>query len=67
MEELNQKINKFFNVIVDIVFGIILLFIVIGIAIGAIRLFGSLWELLSFEGITGHYINLILNPVDVSI
>ena len=55
----SEKLNKIFNKAVDIVFAIILAFITLGIAIGAIQLFFSTWELLKFEGITGHYIELI--------
>jgi uncharacterized membrane protein (DUF373 family) len=44
---------------VDVVFGIILVFIMIGIAIGTAKLFITTWDLLSFEGVTGHYINII--------
>ncbi|MFT6113682.1 MAG: uncharacterized membrane protein (DUF373 family) [Oleispira sp.] len=43
----------------DVVFGIILVFIMIGIAIGTAKLFITTWDLLSFEGVTGHYINII--------
>lgn len=56
---ISTKIRKVFDASVDIVFSVILVFIIIGIAIGAIQLFGSVWKLLQFQGITGHYINLI--------
>jgi len=56
---LSEKLNAIFNRAVDIVFAIILGFITIGIAIGAIQLFFSTWELMKLEGVTGHYIDLI--------
>jgi uncharacterized membrane protein (DUF373 family) len=31
----------------------------LGIAIGALQLFVTTWQLLAFQGITGHYIDLI--------
>jgi len=55
----SEKLNIIFNKAVDIVFAIILGFITLGIAIGAIQLFFSTWELMKFEGVTGHYIDLI--------
>ena len=57
--KLSDKLNVIFNRAVDIVFAIILAFITLGIAIGAIQLFFSTWELMKFEGVTGHYIDLI--------
>lgn len=55
----SDKIRYIFDKVVDFVFGVILVFIILGIAIGAVQLFASLWTLLKFEGITGHYINII--------
>lgn len=54
-----SNIQKIFNTVVNFVFGIILFFIIIGIAIGTAQLFITTWGLLAFEGITGHYINII--------
>jgi len=54
-----HRIKALFDRTIDIVFGIILVFIVLAIAIGTIQLFITTWELLAFEGITGHYIDLI--------
>lgn len=59
MDNLSEKLNTLFNSVVNIVFSVILLFIILGIAIGTFQLFISTWELLKFEGITGHYIDLI--------
>ena len=55
----SDQLNKVFNRAVDIVFAVILAFITLGIAIGAIQLFFSTWELMKFEGVTGHYIDII--------
>ncbi|KUJ83761.1 hypothetical protein AWR36_008020 [Microbulbifer flavimaris] len=54
-----EKVKVYFDKAVDIVFGIILVFIMLGIAIGALQLFVTSWQLLAFEGITGHYIDII--------
>lgn len=56
---ISEKIKIYFDRTVDVVFGIILVFIIIGIAIGAAQLFFTTWDLLTFEGITGHYIGII--------
>lgn len=56
---INEKIKVLFDKIVDAVFAVILVFIIIGIAIGTAQLFVSTWKLLAFEGITGHYIDII--------
>lgn len=56
---INEKIKRVYDTIVDVVFGLILVFIIVGIAIGTVQLFVTTWNLLRFEGITGHYINLI--------
>ncbi len=58
-QKISIKIKNIFDSVIDIVFGIILLFIIIGIAIGTIQLFASVWSMLRFEGITGHYIDFI--------
>ena len=62
---LSDKFRQLFNKIVDVVFAIILLFIMLGIAVGALQLFSTLWELLRFEGITGKYIDLIADVFKV--
>ena len=56
---LTEKIKGYFDWVVNLVFGIILLFIVLAISIGTVQLFVSVWSLLRFEGITGHYIDII--------
>lgn len=54
-----EKLKRVFEISVEIVFGIILLFIVLSISIGAIQLFRDLLALLTTKGMTEHYINLI--------
>ena len=56
---ISQNIKAYFDKSVDVVFAIILVFIMIGIAIGTAQLFVTTWKLLAFEGITGHYIDII--------
>lgn len=56
---LSEKLNTIFTRAVDVVFAIILAFITLGIAIGAAQLFSTTWELMKFEGVTGHYIDII--------
>lgn len=55
----NGKLQKAFDLTVNTVFGLILVFIIFGIGIGAVQLIKSVWVLLNFEGITGHYIDII--------
>lgn len=56
---ISTKIKSIYERVVDVVFGLILVFIVLAILIGAAQLFVTTWQLLKFEGITGHYIDLI--------
>ncbi len=56
---ISGRIKKLFDKTIDVVFSIILVFIILGIAIGTVQLFVSIWNLLAFEGITGKYIGLI--------
>jgi uncharacterized membrane protein (DUF373 family) len=56
---IRDKLKRVFDVSIEIVFGLILLFIVLGISIGAIQLIRDLLALLKMKGITGHYIGLI--------
>ena len=53
------SLKKAFDKTVNVVFGLILIFIILGIAIGALQLIKSVWVLFSFQGITGQYINII--------
>ncbi|CAK8724520.1 Protein PsiE [Candidatus Electrothrix aarhusensis] len=56
---ISEKIKLFFDRIIDIVFGVILLFITMGIMIGTEQLFVTTWKLLYSGGITGHYLEII--------
>jgi len=56
---ISEKIKVYYEKSVDIVFAVILVFIIFGIAIGTAQLFVTTWKLLAFEGITGHYIDII--------
>jgi uncharacterized membrane protein (DUF373 family) len=56
---ISERIKTYFDKTVDLVFGLILVFIIVGIAIGVAQLFVTTVGLLVFEGITGHYINII--------
>lgn len=56
---ISERIKPYFDKAIDLVFGLILVFIIAGIAIGVAQLFITTWRLLAFEGITGHYINII--------
>ena len=56
---ISQQAQQIFNKSVDIIFATILVFIMLGIAIGAIQLFSTTWDLLKLNGITGQYINII--------
>lgn len=56
---ISHQIKVLFDKAVDVVFAVILVFIIIAIAIGTMQLFFTTWELLAFKGITGHYIGII--------
>ena len=62
---INARIRTIFDRIVGFVFGIILVFIILAIAIGTVQLFVTVWELLAFEGITGNYIGIITDVLTV--
>jgi uncharacterized membrane protein (DUF373 family) len=56
---ISERIKTYFDKTIDLVFGLILVFIIVGIAIGVAQLFVTTLGLLVFEGITGQYINII--------
>ncbi|MBY4677485.1 phosphate-starvation-inducible PsiE family protein [Marinobacterium arenosum] len=56
---LTEKLQRFFDRTINLVYAVILVAMVIGIGIGAIQLANDLWVLLRLEGITGKYIDLI--------
>ncbi len=62
---LDHKMKTIFDRMTDVVFGFILFFIVIAIFIGVIQLFFSVGKLLSFEGITGYYIDFISDVLTI--
>ncbi len=59
MNAISERMRVIFNRVVDVVFSVILLFLVVGLGVGALQLFVNVWELFAFQGITGHYIGLI--------
>lgn len=56
-----NKVRSYFDRVVDAVFGLILAFIILAIVIGSVQLFVTTWQLLKLEGISGHYIDLIVD------
>lgn len=56
---ISEKIKHYFDKTVNVVFGVILLFIIMGILIGTLQLFITTWGLLSLKGVTGNYIGII--------
>lgn len=56
---MRDKIHKTFNLVIEGVFGVILIFLTLAIIIGTIQLAGSVWHLLKLEGATENYINII--------
>lgn len=56
---ISEQIKLYFDKFIDVVFGVILAFIIFAVAIGTVQLFITTWNLFTLEGITGHYINLI--------
>ncbi|MDH5357474.1 MAG: phosphate-starvation-inducible PsiE family protein [Gammaproteobacteria bacterium] len=56
---ITDKAKGVFDKTIDVVFSVILAFIVLGIVIGTAQLFVTTWKLFAFEGISEHYINLI--------
>jgi len=55
--KLNPK--HWFDRITGVIFGVILVFIMLGMVIGTVRLFLSLVDLASEPGVTGRYLNLV--------
>jgi len=56
---IHTKVKKIFDRVTDIVFAVILVFIILALAIGALQLFSSVWSLTEMKGITGHYIDFV--------
>jgi len=53
------KTNKLFNKVTDVVFMAILIALTLAMAIGTVKLFGNIWQMLTEPGITGKYIGII--------
>jgi uncharacterized membrane protein (DUF373 family) len=53
------KTNKLFNKVTDVVFMAILIALTLAMAIGTVKLFGNIWQMLAEPGITGKYIGII--------
>ena len=56
---MREKLKQGFNPTVEIVFGVILVFLILVIIIGTYKLSGSVWHLFRQEGITDNYIDVI--------
>lgn len=56
---ISEKVKKYFDHAMDAVFAVILVFIILGVAIGTEQLFVTTWKVFHAEGLTGHYIGLI--------
>lgn len=59
MKYSTELAKSIFDKSVSFTFGVILVFIILGILIGSFQLFVSLWSLTTTTGITGHYIDFI--------
>lgn len=56
---MDVDIKGFFYKVTNVVYAAILLLVTLGIIIGTLRLFYSLWEILVEGGITGQYLDFI--------
>lgn len=59
MKSMNARVQFLFCRTVNIVYAVILLFLVLGIAIGTVHLTVSIWELLRFKGAMMNYVDII--------
>jgi len=62
-----EKLQKLFNYVIEAVFAIILLFLIVGIGIGAIKLFVNLIHIVQASGITGQYHKMITDVLTLFI
>ena len=60
-------IKKLFNIIVDVVFGVILFFISLTMIIGVVRLFYRVGDLIEKDGITGSYLYIFADVLTLYI
>jgi uncharacterized membrane protein (DUF373 family) len=58
-DSMSERLKTLFDKTINSVFAVILGFIIIGIIIGTAQLFVTTLKLLAFEGVTGHYIDII--------
>ena len=61
----SEKVKPLFDKTIDVVFAVLLLFIIAGIVIGTAQLLFTTWQLLAFEGVTGKYINIIADVLTI--
>jgi len=61
------KFKSVFNYVVELVFGLMLLFLLLGIAIGAAKLFLNLKDMVSVGEITGTYLKTISDVLSLFI
>jgi uncharacterized membrane protein (DUF373 family) len=61
------KFKSVFNYVVELVFGLMLLFLLLGIAIGAAKLFLNLKDMVLVGGITGTYLKTISDVLSLFI
>jgi len=64
---MNMFIMSVFNRIVSIVFGVILVFLMLGIIIGTVKLFYNLGDMITSGGVTGTYLNTISDVLSLFI
>ncbi|MDH5408235.1 MAG: phosphate-starvation-inducible PsiE family protein [Gammaproteobacteria bacterium] len=62
-----EKIQQIFKHIIDIVFAMILVFLVLGIGVGAVKLFVNLLHIFEASGITGKYQQIITDVLTLFI
>jgi len=56
---MDVNFHKIFNKVINVDFGVMLIALVIALGIGVIKLFYTIFQLLSSTGITGKYLDLI--------
>ncbi|WP_421862217.1 phosphate-starvation-inducible PsiE family protein [Motiliproteus sp.] len=54
-----EKLVALYERSIELVFGLMLTLILIGIGIGALKLLVDLWQLVNSQGVTGRYLDLI--------
>ena len=64
---MNMFIMSVFNRIVSIVFGVILVFLMLGIIIGTVKLFYNVGDMITSGGVTGTYLKTISDVLSLFI